>query len=112
MSAQIDEGYARVKDAAGRLFAIVFACSACGRLLIWSFENWKCPCGNGSFRIETAVEITEPLQRPHRRSKKQQVEEDLRRSDLTAQCAERTDIEYGHYESLPRGEHIANRKSR
>lgn len=41
------------------------------------------------------------------RSKKQRIEEELRQSDLTAQLAERDNIEYGHHESLPRGEHVA-----
>lgn len=45
---------------------------------------------------------------PRSRSKKQKIEDALRQSDLTAQIAERTDIEYGHHESLPRGEHVAN----
>ena len=42
-----------------------------------------------------------------RKSKKIQVEEALRRSDLTAQIADRRDIEYGHHDQLPRGEHVA-----
>jgi hypothetical protein len=44
------------------------------------------------------------------RTKKQKIEDSLRQSDLTAQCAGRTDIEYGHHETLPRGEHVANRR--
>lgn len=44
---------------------------------------------------------------PRSRSKKQKVEDDLRRSDLTAQLTDRTDIEYGHHETLPRGEHVS-----
>lgn len=44
------------------------------------------------------------------RSKKQKVEDVLRRSDLTAQIVQRDDIEYGHHDSLPRGEHVANRR--
>lgn len=50
-------------------------------------------------------EITCAAQRP--RSKKQKIEDELRRSDLTAALAERDDIEWGHHESLPRGEHVA-----
>lgn len=41
------------------------------------------------------------------RSKKEKTEEALRESDLTAQLAGRDNIEYGHHESLPRGEHVA-----
>lgn len=109
MNTRIDEGYARIKDATGRLFAIVFVCSACERLLIWSFENWKCPCGNDSFRIETAVEILEPP--THRRSKKPKIEDVLRDSDINAQLAERQDIIYGHHDSLPQaGEHVSRLK--
>lgn len=44
------------------------------------------------------------------RSKKQKIEESLRESDLTARLAGRDDVEYGHHESLPRGEHVANRR--
>lgn len=44
---------------------------------------------------------------PRKRTKKQQIEEDLRRSDLTAQLAQRDNIEYGPHDSLPRAEHIA-----
>ena len=44
---------------------------------------------------------------PRSRSKKQKIEDDLRLSDLTAQLADRKDIEYGHHETLPRGEHVA-----
>lgn len=48
---------------------------------------------------------------PRSRSKKQKVEDELRRSDLTAQlCGGRPEIEYGHHETLPRGEHVANRR--
>lgn len=46
-------------------------------------------------------------QSPKKKSKKIQVEEALRLSDLTAQEVGRTDIEYGHHETLPRGEHVA-----
>lgn len=45
------------------------------------------------------------------RSKKQRVEDELRASDLTAQTAGRQDIEYGHHDTLPRGEHVARVKS-
>lgn len=65
---------------------------------------------------ETAIRFAEALseykcEKPARsRSKKQKVEDDLRRSDLTAQLTDRTDIEYGHHETLPRGEHVAHRR--
>lgn len=49
-------------------------------------------------------------QRLRSRSKKQKIEDDLRQSDLTAQVTGRTDIEYGHFDSLPRGEHVANKR--
>lgn len=61
--------------------------------------------------------VLDRYDRPHEaprqrsRSKKQKIEDSLRESDLTAQVAERTDIEYGHHESLPRGEHVARRGS-
>lgn len=45
------------------------------------------------------------------RSKKQNIADELRRSDLTAQLAGRTDIEHGPHDSLPRGEHVARRGS-
>lgn len=46
---------------------------------------------------------------PRSRSKKQKIEDQLRESDWTAQLSGgRTDVEYGHHESLPRGEHVAN----
>lgn len=49
----------------------------------------------------------EPQPAP-RRSKKQKIEDALRESDLTAQlCGGRDDVEYGHHESLPRGEHVS-----
>lgn len=51
-------------------------------------------------------EITCAAQRP--RSKKQKIEDALRQSDLTAVLTGRNDIEWGHHESLPRGEHVAN----
>jgi len=42
-----------------------------------------------------------------RKSKKIQIEEALRRSDLSAQIVGRTDVEYGPHDCLPRGEHVA-----
>lgn len=51
----------------------------------------------------------EALQRTRSRSKKQKAEDALRQSDLTAKLADRNDIEYGHFDSLPRGEHVARR---
>lgn len=50
-------------------------------------------------------EITCAAQRP--RSKKQKIEDALRQSDLTAQVSGRDDIEYGHHDGIPRGEHVA-----
>lgn len=47
---------------------------------------------------------------PRSRSKKQKIEEQLKASDLGAQLTGRTDIEYGHHETLPRGEHVARLK--
>lgn len=55
-------------------------------------------------------QILEAAPRSRTRSKKQKIEDDLRQSDLTGQLAERTDILYGHHDSLPRGEHVANRR--
>lgn len=52
----------------------------------------------------------EPRTGSRSRSKKQKIEDSLRQSDLTAQITGRTDIEYGHHETLPRGEHVANRR--
>jgi hypothetical protein len=46
------------------------------------------------------------------RSKKQKIEDALRQSDLTAQYVGRHDIEYGHHETLPRGEHVANKREK
>lgn len=47
------------------------------------------------------------MTQPRKKSRKVQIEEQLKRSDLTAQLSGRDDIEYGHHESLPRGEHVA-----
>ena len=58
---------------------------------------------------EAAMEFAGHSQ-PRKKSKKIQIEEALRRSDLGAQLAERTDVEYGHHDSLPRGEHVARMK--
>lgn len=56
-----------------------------------------------------APESTKPISKPlPRKSKKQQVADELAASDLGAQLAERDNIEWGHHDSLPRGEHIAN----
>lgn len=57
---------------------------------------------------EAAIEYCKSLTpAPRSRAKKRRIEEELRASDLTAQAAGRTDVEYGHHESLPRGEHVA-----
>lgn len=73
-------------------------------------------CDSGDPLDFTTAEITQAFsyfedQRPapRSRSKKQKIEDDLRESDLTGQLAERTDILYGHHDSLPRGEHVARR---
>lgn len=50
--------------------------------------------------------------RPKKLNRKQQIAEELRASDLTAQVTGRDDIDYGHHESLPRGEHVARIKGR
>ena len=66
-----------------------------------------------------AQEIVEALNahhdqgaQPRKKSKKVQIEDALRLSDLGAQIVERDDIEYGHFDSLPRGEHVARLKTR
>ena len=65
----------------------------------------------GGLLREDAEEIVNALNsQPKKKSKKIQIEEALRRSDLGAQLAERTDVEYGHHDSLPRGEHVARIK--
>jgi hypothetical protein len=62
----------------------------------------------GGILLEDAEEIVNALNsQPKKKSKKIQVEEALRRSDLTAMETGRTDIEYGHHETLPCGEHVA-----
>ena len=43
-----------------------------------------------------------------RKAKKVLQEEALKRSDLTAREVGRDDIEYGHHDQLPRGEHVAH----
>lgn len=49
-----------------------------------------------------------PIVKPSRRkSRKEQIEEELRASDLSGQLAQRDNIEYGPHDSLPRGEHVA-----
>jgi hypothetical protein len=65
----------------------------------------------GGLLREDAEEICNALNsQPKRKSKKIAVEEALRRSDLMAQLAGRDDIEHGHHDQLPRGEHVANLK--
>jgi len=59
---------------------------------------------------EAAMEFVKQSPQGKRKSKKVQIEEALRRSDLTAQLADRQDIEYGHHDQLPRGEHVARMK--
>jgi len=54
------------------------------------------------------VKLEDLNSQPKRKSKKIQIEEALRRSDLTAQISGgRDDVEYGHHDQLPRGEHVA-----
>ena len=54
---------------------------------------------------------TQPISKPlPRKSKKQQIADELAASDLGAQLAERDNIEWGHHDSLPRGEHVARMK--
>ena len=47
---------------------------------------------------------------PRRKSKKEQVADELRESDLTALETDRRDIEYGPHDSLPSGQHVARIK--
>lgn len=56
------------------------------------------------------MDLVRATTRPQRRSKKQQIEDQLRESDLSAQLSGRDNIEYGHHESIPRGEHVARQK--
>lgn len=49
--------------------------------------------------------------RSRRVSKRERVAQELAASDLSAQVVERDDIEYGHHETLPRGEHVANART-
>lgn len=51
-------------------------------------------------------DLTKLDAQPRKKSKKVQIEEELKRSDLTAQLAEREDISYCPSDSLPGGEHI------
>lgn len=68
------------------------------------------PIAGGILR-EDAEEIVNALNsQPKRKSKKIQIEEALRRSDLTAREVGRDDIEYGHHDQLPRGQHVARMK--
>lgn len=65
----------------------------------------------GGLLPQDAEEIVSALNaQPRKKSKKVQIEEQLKRSDLTAQEVGRDDIEYGHFDSLPRGEHVARMK--
>lgn len=74
----------------------------CGRCIVELLEQ------RGEFDYFDLVKLDE-LNRPQpkRKSKKIQVEEALRRSDLTGRLAERDDVEYGDHDQLPRGEHVA-----
>lgn len=57
--------------------------------------------------VDKALRVV--LSKPKSKAEKQV--EALAASDLTAQVVERTDIEYGHHETLPRGEHVASQRS-
>lgn len=62
--------------------------------------------------IALRKQIPPHFRRPRRRlaSRKQKIEDELRASDLTALESGRDDVEYGHHDSLPRGEHVARMK--
>lgn len=77
------------------------------QLIKANHQKWSPECKGDLATIHLVDGLA--AERPRSRSKKQKIEEDLRQSDLTAQYAGRTDIEYGHHESLPRGEHVANK---
>ncbi len=69
----------------------------------------------GGWSKSAAISVIEQALIKHQgversRSKKQKIEDSLKQSDLTAQYAERQDIEYGHHETIPRGEHVARRR--
>lgn len=60
---------------------------------------------------EQEAAIDDILNRYRKVSKKQKLVDELRASDLTAQAVGgRDDVEYGLHDSLPRGEHVANRR--
>lgn len=73
-------------------------------------QKWSPECKGDLSTIRLLDGLTS--ERSRSRSKKQKIEDALRQSDLTAQITDRQDIEYGHHESLPRGEHVARRGSR
>ena len=64
------------------------------------------PIAGGLLREDAEEIVTALNSQPKKKSKKIQIEEALRRSDLSAQLAERDNIEYGPHDSLPRGEHV------
>jgi argininosuccinate lyase len=69
----------------------------------------------GGLTYDDAHEIVGALNAraaPRSRAKKQKIEDQYRASDLTAQIVDRQDIEYGHHESVPRGEHVARISTR
>lgn len=64
--------------------------------------------GGGSLEdAEQLVAAANAGAAPRSRSRKQLTEDQLKASDLGAQLTGRTDIEYGHHETLPRGEPVA-----
>ena len=65
------------------------------------------PIAGGLLREDAEEIVTALNSQPKKKSKKIQIEEALRRSDLSAQIVNRQDIEYGPHDSLPRGEHVA-----
>lgn len=80
-------------------------------------EHWQAEAGIiltwALYSKPDAPQPPQPLSRPRRKSRKQQVEEELKASDVTATLAERENIIYGPHDSLPQcGEHIARVRRR
>ena len=80
------------------------------RLFIHAGANVETkPCGCGADVEYVRADLATPAARKSR-ARREKPEEVLRRSDLTGQLAERDNIEHGHHESLPRGEHVTRLK--
>lgn len=63
--------------------------------------------------LETIRELQSQLNsKSKRRSKKEQIAEELRDSDLMAKLTGRTDIEHGHHDTLPQGQHVARMQAK